>query len=124
MKEIMKPGNMVAPIPAALISCADKYGNTNLITIAWAGTICSDPVMLYISVRPERYSHHMIMETGEFVLNLTTEEIVRATDLCGVKSGKDVNKWELTGLTPEKASVVSAPLVKESPVKSNVKLPK
>lgn len=115
-KREMKPGNMVYPLPAALASCADKAGNTNLITVAWTGTICSDPAMLYISVRPERYSHHMLEETGEFVLNLTTEEIIRAVDTCGVKSGADVDKWKLTGLTPEKARVVGAPLVKESPV--------
>ena len=112
----MKPGNMVYPLPAALVSCADKEGRTNLITVAWTGTICSDPAMLYISMRPERYSYHMIMETKEFVLNLTNEEIIKATDLCGVRSGRDIDKWKLTGLTPEKAKVVSAPLVKESPV--------
>lgn len=111
-----KPGNMVYPLPAALVSCADASGNTNLITVAWTGTICSDPAMLYISVRPERYSHHMLEETGEFVLNLTTEEIIRAVDMCGVRSGKDIDKWKMSGLTPEKASKVSAPLVKESPV--------
>ena len=115
-KREMKPGNMVYPLPAALVSCIDKDGNTNLITIAWTGTICSDPAMLYISVRPERHSHHMLEETGEFVLNLTTEEIIRAVDTCGVKSGADVDKWKLTGLTPESARVVKAPLVKESPV--------
>ena len=115
-KREMKPGNMVYPLPAALVSCIDKDGNTNLITIAWTGTICSDPAMLYVSVRPERYSHHMLEETGEFVLNLTTEEIIRAVDTCGVKSGADVDKWKLTGLTPESARVVKAPLVKESPV--------
>ena len=115
-KVTMKPGNMVYPLPAALVSCIDKKGNSNLITIGWTGTICSDPAMLYISVRPERYSHHMLMETGEFVLNLTNEELIYATDLCGVKSGRDGDKWEMTGLTPGKASVVKAPIVKESPV--------
>lgn len=115
-KRQLKPGNMVYPVPAALVSCADKKGNTNLITIAWTGTICSDPPMLYISVRPERYSHHMLMETGEFVVNLTDESIIRATDTCGVVSGRDIDKWKLTGLTPVKAQEVCAPLVKESPV--------
>ena len=105
---------MVYPVPAALVSCIDKKGNTNLITVAWTGTICSDPAMLYISVRPERYSHHMLMETGEFVVNLTNEKIIRATDTCGVVSGRDTDKWKLTGLSPEKAHVVAAPLVKES----------
>lgn len=115
-KVSMKPGNMVYPLPAALVSCADKDGNTNLLTIGWTGTICTNPPMLYISVRPERYSYHMIEETREFVLNLTNEEIIKATDLCGVKSGRDVDKWKLAGLTPGKASAVKAPIVVESPV--------
>jgi len=115
-KKSMKPGNMVYPLPAALVSCADKAGNTNLITVAWTGTICSDPAMLYISVRPERYSHHMLEETGEFVLNLTTEKIIKAVDMCGVKSGGENDKWKMAGLTPEKAQIVNVPLVKESPV--------
>ena len=115
-KRQFKPGNLLYPVPAVLVSAADKDGNSNLITVAWAGTICSDPPMLSISVRPERYSYHMIRETGEFVVNLTTEELVRAVDFCGVKSGRDTNKWKETGLTPEKASVVNVPLVRQSPV--------
>ena len=115
-KTQFKPGNLLYPVPAVLVSAADKDGNSNLITVAWAGTICSDPPMLSISVRPERYSYHMIRETGEFVVNLTTEELVRAVDFCGVKSGRDTDKWKETGLTPEKASVVNVPLVRQSPV--------
>ena len=115
-KRQFKPGNLLYPVPAVLVSAADKDGNSNLITVAWAGTICSDPPMLSISVRPERYSYHMIRETGEFVVNLTTEELVRAVDFCGVKSGRDTDKWKETGLTPEKASVVNVPLVRQSPV--------
>lgn len=115
-KRQFKPGNLLYPVPAVLVSAADKDGNSNLITVAWAGTICSDPPMLSISVRPERYSYHMIRETGEFVVNLTTEELVRAVDFCGVKSGRDMDKWKETGLTPEKASVVNVPLVRQSPV--------
>ena len=115
-KRQFKPGNLLYPVPAVLVSVADKDGNSNLITVAWAGTICSDPPMLSISVRPERYSYHMIRETGEFVVNLTTEELVRAVDFCGVKSGRDTDKWKETGLTPEKASVVNVPLVRQSPV--------
>ena len=122
MKRMMKPGNMVYPLPAALVSCADKEGNTNMITVAWTGTICSDPAMLYISVRPERHSYGMIKESGEFVLNLTNEAIIRAVDMCGVKSGRDVDKWKMTGLTPEKANIVKAPLVKESPVSIECKV--
>ena len=115
-KRQFKPGNLLYPVPAVLVSAADKDGSSNLITVAWAGTICSDPPMLSISVRPERYSYHMIRETGEFVVNLTTEELVRAVDFCGVKSGRDTDKWKETGLTPEKASVVNVPLVRQSPV--------
>lgn len=115
-KRQFKPGNLLYPVPAVLVSAADKDGNSNLITVAWAGTICSDPPMLSISVRPERYSYHMIRETGEFVVNLTTEELVRAVDFCGVKSGRDTDKWKETGLTPEKASVVNVPLVRQSPM--------
>ena len=85
-KRQFKPGNLLYPVPAVLVSAADKDGNSNLITVAWVGTICSDPPMLSISVRPERYSYHMIRETGEFVVNLTTEELMRAVDFCGVKS--------------------------------------
>lgn len=115
-RQCWKPGNMVYPVPAAMVSVADREGNTNIITVAWTGTICSDPAMLYISVRPERYSYHMLKETGEFVLNLTTAELARATDYCGVRSGKDVDKWKEAGLTPGKASKVKAPLIEESPV--------
>lgn len=107
---------MLYPLPAVLVSTADRAGNTNLFTVAWTGTVCSDPPMVSISVRPERYSYHMIEETGEFVINLTTEGLVRATDYCGVKSGRDVDKWKEMRLTPAAASYVCAPLVQESPV--------
>lgn len=113
---VMKPGCMMAPIPAALISCADKEGNTNLITAAWTGIINSEPAMTYVSIRPERFSHHMISESGEFVINLTTKEMARGTDLCGVKSGRDTDKWGLSGFSKEEAAMVKCPLVKESPV--------
>ena len=116
-KQVWKPGNMLYPLPAVMVSVGDKKGETNIITVAWTGTICSSPAMLYVSVRPERYSHHMIQETGEFVVNLTTEELVRATDYCGVRSGKDVDKWKETGLTRGKAEKLSyAPVIAESPV--------
>ena len=107
---------MLYPVPAVMVSCADKEGRSNIITVAWAGTVCSSPAMVSISIRPERFSYHMIRETGEFVVNLTTEKLVRAADLCGVKSGRDTDKWKLAGLTPEKASRVAAPLIAESPV--------
>lgn len=115
-KVTWKPGNMLYPLPAVLVSCSDKKGNDNILTIAWTGTTCSDPPMLSVSVRPERYSSHMIEETGEFAVNLTTKELVRATDFCGVRSGRDVDKWKEMHLTREKADVVGAPLIKESPV--------
>ncbi len=115
-KRQFKPGNMLYPLPAVMVSVADKEGNSNIITVAWAGTVCTNPPMLSISVRPERYSYHMIRETGEFVVNLTTEKLAYATDYCGVKSGRDTDKWKAAGLTREKASQVLAPLIKECPV--------
>ncbi len=111
-----RPGNMVYPLPAVLVSCADKAGNVNVMTAAWTGTICSDPAMVYVSIRKERYSHHMIMETGEYVINLTTEALVRATDFNGVRSGRDMDKFKETGLTPLKGELEYAPMVAESPV--------
>ena len=121
-KQSWKPGNMLYPLPAVLVSCQGKDGEPNLITIAWAGTICSDPAMVSISVRPERYSYHMLKETGEFVINLTTEELLRATDYCGVVSGRDVNKWEKMNLTPLASKVVSVPAVAESPINIECKV--
>ncbi len=115
-KQSWKPGNMLYPLPAVLVSVADKQGNRNVFTVAWTGTICSDPAMVSISVRPQRYSYHMIMETGEFVINLTTKELAFATDYCGVKSGRDIDKFKAMRLTPLPAKEVSAPLIKESPV--------
>lgn len=111
-----KPGNMLYPLPAVMVSCADKEGRDNILTIAWTGTTCSDPPMLSISVRKERYSYHMIEETGEFVVNLTTQALVRAVDFCGVRSGKDTDKWREMRLTREKADIVKAPMIRESPV--------
>lgn len=111
-----KPGNMLYPLPAVMVSVADKAGNTNIFTVAWAGTICTNPPMLSISVRPSRFSHHMIEETGEFVINLTTDKLAYATDYCGVKSGKDVDKWKEMRLTPVASELVKAPAIKESPV--------
>lgn len=121
-REIWKPGNMLYPVPAVMVSVADKAGTTNIITVAWTGTVCSDPAMLYISVRPERYSYHMIRESGEFVVNLTTRDLVKATDYCGVRSGKDVDKWKEMHLTPGKAEKVSPPVIVESPVNIECKV--
>lgn len=111
-----KPGNMLYPLPVVMVSVADNTGRTNIITVAWAGTICTNPPMVSISVRPSRYSHPMIMETGEFVINLTTEELAYAADYCGVRSGKEVDKWKEAKLTPVKSDLVKAPCIAESPV--------
>ena len=116
---------MLYPLPAVMVSAADKAGSANILTVAWTGTICTDPAMLYISVRPERYSYGMIRETGEFVVNLTTEELAKATDWCGVKSGRDVDKWEETRLTRKAAvSLQYAPAIAECPVNIECKVRK
>lgn len=121
-KQIWKPGNMLYPLPVVMVSVADKEGKQNIITIAWTGTICSAPPMVSISVRPERYSYHMIKETGEFVINLTTKELAFATDYCGVKSGRDVDKFAAMQLTPVRGEKVKAPLIAESPVNLECKV--
>ena len=121
-KQEWKPGNMLYPLPAVMVSVADKDGNNNIITVAWAGTVCTNPPMLSISVRPERHSYSMIRQTGEFVINLTTEELAYATDYCGVRSGKDVDKFKEMKLTPEAGTKVKAPLIKESPVNIECKV--
>jgi flavin reductase (DIM6/NTAB) family NADH-FMN oxidoreductase RutF len=107
---------MIYPLPAALVSCGKSPKEYNLITISWLGTICSNPPMCYISVRPERHSYQLIKESGEFVINLTSEDMAFATDWCGVRSGKDYNKFKKMKLTPVKAEMVNAPMVKESPL--------
>ena len=115
-KQVWKPGNMLYPVPAVMVTVQDGEGKSNIITIAWTGTVCTNPPMLYISVRPERYSYRMLKESGEFVVNMTTKKLAKAADYCGVRSGRDVDKWKETGLTPEKAQAVSVPLIAESPV--------
>ncbi len=111
-----KPGTMIYPLPAALISCGNNPENYNMLTLSWMGTICSNPPMCYISVRPERHSYNIIKENMEFVINLTNEDMAFPTDWCGVKSGRDFNKFDEMKLTPEKGEVVSAPIIKESPL--------
>ena len=115
-KQLWKPGNMVYPLPAVMVSVRDKNGRDNIITVAWTGTVCTNPPMAYISVRPERYSYPILKSTGEFVINLTTEELAFATDYCGVTSGRDVDKFTACHLTKEQASVVNAAMIGESPV--------
>lgn len=121
-KQVWKAGNMVYPLPAVMVSTADKEGNTNIFTVAWTGTVCTNPAMVYISVRPERYSYHMIEESGEFVINLTTEQLAHATDYCGVRSGRDVDKFAQMHLTPLPSQHISAPGIAESPVNLECKV--
>ena len=116
-----KAGTMVYPLPAVMVSCGD-FDNANIITVAWTGTICTNPAITYISIRPERYSYDIIKNTGEFVINLTTKKLARSTDFAGVRSGKDVNKFEVLKLTKEKANEVNAPLIKESPINVECKV--
>lgn len=115
-KQQWKPTTILNPVPAVMVTCVDKSGKPNIITVAWAGTVNSDPPMLSISVRKERYSYNLIKEKGQFVVNLTTESLARATDYCGVKSGRDVDKFEQMKLHTESAKKVDVPLIKESPV--------
>lgn len=121
-KQEWKPGNMLYPLPAVMISCSRPDERPNIMTVAWCGTVCSDPVMVSISVRKERYSYPIIKETGEFVINLTTEELAYATDYCGVRSGKDVDKFEKMNLTVAPASKVSCPIIAECPVNIECKV--
>ena len=116
MKESWKPGTLIYPLPAVLVSCGATPDEYNLLTVAWTGTVCTDPPMCYVSVRPERHSYGIIRRTGEFVINLTTRGLVRAADWCGVRSGRDYDKFREMGLTPGKALKVAAPIVEESPV--------
>ena len=115
-KQRWRAGTMISPVPAVMVSCGRVDGEKNIITIAWTGTICSEPAMCYISVRKERHSYQMIKESGEFVINLTTEALARATDWCCVRSGKDFDKFAYCGLTAECCDHIAAPAIAESPV--------
>ncbi len=117
-----KPGNFIYPVPAVMVSLRDKAGKSNIITIAWTGTICSDPPMAYISVRKSRASYPMLVESGEFVINLPNEELVRALDYCGVRSLDQVDKWKEMNLHEGQASVVAAPTIEEAPVSIECKV--
>lgn len=116
MKVSWKPGTMVYPLPAVLVSCGTTDDTRNLITVAWTGTLCTNPPMLYISVRPERHSYNIIKEQRQFTVCLTTADMARATDWCGVKSGRDVDKWKETGLTPVPGEKVDCHYIDESPL--------
>lgn len=115
MKQEWKPGTMIYPLPAVLVTCGTME-RSNMLTVAWTGTICTDPAMCYISVRPERYSYGLIKERMEFTINLTTERIAAAADWCGVRSGRDYDKWKETGLTPGEGHKVGCPHIVESPL--------
>lgn len=117
-----KPGNMLYPLPAVIVSCGNYNGKSNLLTIAWTGTVCTNPPMVYISVRPNRYSYSLIRDTQEFVINLTTEQMAFATDYCGVRSGRDHDKWADCKLTPIPAKTVQCPMIAESPVNIECKV--
>ena len=121
MKISSKPGPLTAPLPVVMVTCGDME-NSNIITVAWTGIINSHPPMTYISVRPERKSHAMIEQSGEFVINLTTADLARAMDFCGVRSGRDTDKFSRLSLTREPADTVSAPMIAESPVNIECKV--
>ncbi len=121
-KKIWQPGNMLYPIPAVMVSCKREGEKPNIITVAWAGNVCSSPAMLSISVRKERYSYDIIKDTGEFVVNLTNAELARATDWCGVRSGRDYDKFKEMKLTPLESQKISAPGIEESPVNIECKV--
>lgn len=115
-KQHWRPGNMLYPVPAVMVSCQRAGEKPNIITVAWAGTVCSSPAMVSISVRKERYSYDILKETGEFVINLVTKELVRAADYCGVRSGRDVDKYKEMHLTELPSQTIEAPGIMESPV--------
>lgn len=121
-KDIWKPGTVLYPVPAVMVSCKSPQGENNIITVAWAGTINSDPAMTYISVRPGRHSYDMIKSSGEFVINLVTEDLAYACDFCGVKSGRDIDKFKEMRLTPKQGEKISAPIICESPVNIECKV--
>ena len=116
MKQNFKPGTMIYPLPAVLVSCGATPDEYNVLTVSWTGTICSNPPMCYVSIRPERYSYDIIKRTGAFVINLTNRDLEYATDFCGVKSGRECNKFEMAKLTPQESEFVDAPIILEAPV--------
>ncbi len=124
-KTVWRGGNMLYPVPAVMVSTADRDGRSNIITVAWAGTVCSNPPMVSISVMPRRFSHALLCDSREFVINLTSRKLQYACDWCGVRSGADVDKWQEMKLTPEPAATLNyAPLIAESPVNLECKVTK
>ncbi len=122
MKMSFKPGTMLYPLPVVMVSCGDVPENYNIVTVAWTGTICSNPPMCYVSLRKDRHSYDLIKKNMEFVINLTTEPLLNAVDWCGVKSGRDVNKFKEMHLTPEPATMLKAPMIAESPLNIECKV--
>ncbi|MBO4805258.1 MAG: flavin reductase family protein [Paludibacteraceae bacterium] len=122
MKHTFKPGTLIYPVPAALISCGKEESEYNIFTASWVGTICTNPPMCYVSIRPERYSYDIIKRNGTFVINLTNEELARATDWCGVRSGRDYNKFKEMKLTPMKTEVIDSILIEEAPLSIECKV--
>ena len=122
-KRFLKGSVQLAPVPAVLVTCADGE-TSDIVTVGWTGIVCTHPPMTYISIRPERYSYPLITQSGEFVINLTTKQLVKAVDFCGVRSGKDVDKFEVCKLTPEPCSKVSCPMLAESPLSLECKVVK
>ncbi|MBR4261293.1 MAG: flavin reductase family protein [Clostridia bacterium] len=120
-KTMWKPGTFIYPIPAVMVSCG-SFEKSNIMTVAWTGILNTNPAIVYISVRPERYSYNLIKESGEFVINLTNEKLAFATDWCGVKSGANVDKFKEMKLTKEKANFVKCPMIAESPVSVECKV--
>ncbi len=121
-REYWKSGNMIYPLPVVMISTKGSDGKNNIFTVAWTGTTCTNPACAYISVRPERYSYKALCETKEFVINIVTKDLTKACDYCGVKSGRDVDKFKECNLTPIDSKYVSAPSIKESPVNIECKV--
>lgn len=115
-KVMWKPGTMVYPVPVVMVTCGNIKEKYNIITVAWTGTVCSNPAMTYISIKPERYSYQLIKDSGEFVINLVDERLAKYTDYCGVRSGRDIDKFRETGLTPAAAYMVKCPVIEESPL--------
>ncbi|MCH5232364.1 MAG: flavin reductase family protein [Muribaculaceae bacterium] len=115
-KTSWRPGTQIYPLPAVIVTCGNKPENWNMLTVAWTGTICSDPPMCYISVRPERFSYPLLVNNMEYTINLTTTDMAKATDWVGVRSGKDLNKWKETGLTPIEGELVDSPTIMQSPL--------
>jgi len=122
MKTDWKPGTLIYPVPAVMVSCGSTPDEYNIITVSWTGTLCTDPAMCYISVRPGRHSYDIIKKNMEFVINLTNKELAFAADWCGVRSGKEVDKFAEMKLTPGKASIVSAPIIEEAPLSIECKV--